>query len=230
MDRDWLEAQLAAGRSIESIAREMGKHPSTVAYHVRKHGLRSAHAVKYAAHGEVPREVLQELVERGMSVRQIGRELELSFGSVQHWLAKYDLKTDPHHYSRRDAVKTPSVLRECSTHGWTDYVRSGARGFYRCPKCAMERVAAYRRRVKEILVEEAGGKCRICGYDIYIGALHFHHLDPAVKRFAVSHAGTTGSLRTMREEARKCVLLCANCHAEVEAGLVLLASPADNPG
>jgi hypothetical protein len=32
MDRDWLEAQLAAGRSIESIAREVGKHLSTVGY------------------------------------------------------------------------------------------------------------------------------------------------------------------------------------------------------
>jgi hypothetical protein len=94
----------------------------------------------------------------------------------------------------------------------------------------MERVAARRRRAKEILVEEAGGACRACGYDIYIGALHFHHRDPALKRFAVSHAGTTGSLRAMREEARKCVLLCANCHAEVEAGLVRLAAPADNPG
>jgi IS30 family transposase len=35
MERDWLEAQLEAGRSIESIAREVGKHPSTVAYHVK---------------------------------------------------------------------------------------------------------------------------------------------------------------------------------------------------
>jgi IS30 family transposase len=32
MDRDWLEAQLSAGRSIESIAREVGKSPSTVGY------------------------------------------------------------------------------------------------------------------------------------------------------------------------------------------------------
>jgi hypothetical protein len=127
-------------------------------------------------------------------------------------------------------VKTPSFLRECATHGWTEFLPSGARGFYRCPKCSMERVAAYRRRVKEILVEEAGGRCRVCGYDLYVGALHFHHLDPSTKRFQVSHAGTTGSLQAMREEARKCVLLCANCHAEVEAGLVLLASPADNPG
>jgi hypothetical protein len=26
----------------------------------------------------------------------------------------------------------------------------------------------------------------------------------------------------MREEAEKCVLLCANCHAEVEAGIVTI--------
>ena len=45
----------------------------------------------------------------------------------------------------------------------------------------MERVAAYRRRVKEILVEEAGGRCPLCGYDIYTGALQFHHLDPALR-------------------------------------------------
>jgi hypothetical protein len=27
------------------------------------------------------------------------------------------------------------------------------------------------------------------------------------------------SLERCREEARKCVLLCANCHAEVEGGI-----------
>jgi hypothetical protein len=84
--------------------------------------------------------------------------------------------------------------------------------------------------VKETLVAEAGGACQMCGYDKYVGALHFHHLDPHTKRFAVSRAGATRALQTMREEAQKCVLLCANCHAEVEAGLVLLAEPADTPG
>lgn len=34
---------------------------------------------------------------------------------------------------------------------------------------------------------------------------------------------TTKKLAAYREEMRKCVLLCANCHGEVEAGLV--ASP-----
>jgi transposase len=230
MERDWLEARLAEGRSIESIAREVGKHPSTVGYWVKKHDLRSEHAAKHAARGGIDRETLLELVERGMSVRQIGEEIGLAYTSVRHWLAKYGLQSDPLQYARSDREKPASVPRECPRHGWTDYVRSGARGFYRCPRCSMERVAARRRRIKEILVAEAGGRCRVCGYDIYIGALQFHHQDPTAKRFTVSRGGTTGSLDSMREEARKCVLLCANCHAEVEAGLVLLASPADNPG
>jgi transposase len=230
MERSWLETRLEEGRSIESIAKEVGKHPSTVAYWMKKYGLQSKHAARHAARGGVDRETLLELVERGLSVRQISEEIGLAYTSVRHWLAKHGLQSDPLHYARRDGEKPPSVPRECPRHGWTDYVRSGARGFYRCPRCSMERVAARRRRIKEILVAEAGGRCRVCGYDIYIGALQFHHQDPAAKRFTVSRGGTTGSLDSMREEARKCVLLCANCHAEVEAGLVLLASPADNPG
>jgi predicted HNH restriction endonuclease len=34
--------------------------------------------------------------------------------------------------------------------------------------------------------------------------------------------GFTRSFEKMREEAQKCVLLCANCHAAVEAGLTEL--------
>ena len=230
MERDWLEARLAEGRSIESIAKEVAKSPSTVGYWAKKHGLRSQHAPRHAARGGVDQETLRKLVERGLSVRQIGAEIGLGFASVRHWLAKYNLRTDPLRYTRRDGDKPPSVLRECPRHGWTTTFPQAGAPFYRCPRCAMERVAARRRRIKEILVAEAGGRCRVCGYDIYIGALQFHHQDPTAKRFTVSRGGTTGSLDSMREEARKCVLLCANCHAEVEAGLVLLASPANNPG
>ena len=62
----------------------------------------------------------------------------------------------------------------------------------------------------------------LCGYDRYIGALHFHHVDPSRKEFAVSGRGFTRSIAKMREEAAKCVLLCSNCHAEVEAGIATL--------
>jgi transposase-like protein len=230
MERDWLEARLATGRSIESIAREVGKSPSTIGYWVQKHGLRSQHAPKHAARGGVERETLRELVERGLSMRQIATEVGLSFASIQYWLEKHELRTQPLHYSRRDADKTPSIFREYPTHGWTDYIRSGARGYYRCPACTAERVATRRRRLKEILVAKAGGRCAVCGYDAYAGALQFHHVDPSQKRFGLALGGLTRALAEVRQEARKCVLLCGNCHAEVEAGLVEVALPADTPG
>jgi hypothetical protein len=96
------------------------------------------------------------------------------------------------------------------------------RGYYRCTRCRMERVSRRRRQIKEVLVAEAGGRCVLCGYDRCIGALHFHHVDPAAKSFAIARRGHTRSLARAREEARKCVLVCANCHAEIEAGAATL--------
>jgi hypothetical protein len=51
---------------------------------------------------------------------------------------------------------------------------------------------------------------------------HFHHVDPGEKAFAFSRHGVTRSLAAARAEAAKCVLLCSNCHAEVEAGTAKL--------
>jgi hypothetical protein len=65
----------------------------------------------------------------------------------------------------------------------------------------------------------------VCGYDRCAGALCFHHIDPATKSFPLTVAGGR-SLPALRAEARKCVLVCANCHAEIEAGLV----PSPMPG
>jgi hypothetical protein len=86
----------------------------------------------------------------------------------------------------------------------------------------MERVAEWRRRTKRKLVEEAGGCCRLCGYNGSMAALEFHHLDPSRKSFALSMRGMTRSIAELRKEAAKCALLCANCHAEVEAGFTTL--------
>lgn len=86
--------------------------------------------------------------------------------------------------------------------------------------------------MKQVLVEEAGGCCAICGYERYVGGLAFHHLDPATKVTGLAQKGTALSIERLREEAQKCVLLCHNCHAEVEAGsaelpIHLASAPAD---
>jgi 5-methylcytosine-specific restriction endonuclease McrA len=83
-------------------------------------------------------------------------------------------------------------------------------------------VSRWRRRVKLRWIEEAGGACRLCGYSRYQGALQFHHIDPTQKEFVISRHGVTRSFAEARREAAKCVLLCANCHAEVEGGVAEL--------
>jgi predicted Zn-ribbon and HTH transcriptional regulator len=103
-----------------------------------------------------------------------------------------------------------------------EFVPNGRDGYLRCPKCRSEQVAKRRRRVKAILVAEAGGACKLCGYDRYQGALEFHHRDPDAKRFGLALGGLTQAIDRLRAEARKCVLLCSNCHAEVEGGIAVL--------
>jgi IS30 family transposase len=93
MEKDWLAAELAAGRSIESIARDVGKDPRTVGYWVHKHSLVSRHAAKHASRGGIPRETLEGLVERGLPVRAMADELGVSFSTVRHWLGRYGLTT-----------------------------------------------------------------------------------------------------------------------------------------
>jgi hypothetical protein len=78
-----------------------------------------------------------------------------------------------------------------------------------------EAVTRRLQKVKRILVQEAGGCCSVCGYDRCIVNLAFHHVDPSKKSFAIS-TSSGKSLAAYREEAKKCVLVCANCHGEIE--------------
>ncbi len=86
-------------------------------------------------------------------------------------------------------------------------------------------IAAVKKRRKK-LREQAriykGGKCIICGYNKYLGALDFNHLDPAKKKFGISMQGLTKSWKEIMKELDKCVLICANCHREVHAGITQL--------
>jgi len=110
----------------------------------------------------------------------------------------------------------------CATHGEVEFVQRADTGTWRCVPCRAEAVTDRRRRVKAILVAEAGGACTVCGYNRCLAALQFHHLRRDEKQFALGRKGVARSLDKARAEARKCVLLCANCHAEVETGVLRL--------
>jgi transposase-like protein len=228
MHRDWLAARLDAGDSIEAIAREVGRHPSSVAYWVNKHGLRSRHGERHAPRGGLDPDQLEPLIARGLSIRQIAIELDRSTATVRHWLKRHGLQTQPGQRARRDGSTAPEVVRDCPKHGWTRFRMVGNQTQYRCAQCVIDAVASARRRVRRILIEEAGGECILCGYRRSHAALQFHHIDPTTKAFTLRN-GDTRSIARMRAEAAKCVLLCANCHAEVESGAARLPVPS-TPG
>jgi hypothetical protein len=69
---------------------------------------------------------------------------------------------------------------------------------------------------KKQLVKHFGGKCVKCGYDRNFGALQFHHQNPKEKEFTLSNRDLGAkSWADILQEAHKCLLLCANCHAEL---------------
>jgi transposase len=233
MDREALERWVEEGLSLDEIGRRVGRHPSTVAYWLRKHGLEPAHRARHAPRGGIPRDVLEELVARHLTVREIAAEVQRSTATVRHWLRRHGLSTtrEARLSAKRATRAGGRFTAVCPRHGEQTFVvrRDNTS---QCVRCRAAAVSARRRRVKEILVREAGGRCERCGYDRCIAALQFHHRDPATKRFGVAGRGVTLSLAALRAEASKCALLCANCHAEVEAGIATLlndpGAPADH--
>lgn len=71
-------------------------------------------------------------------------------------------------------------------------------------------------------IAEKGGKCQICGYSRCVKALDFHHIDETTKEFGMSSHGLTRSWEKIKKEIDKCVLVCANCHREIHAGIIQL--------
>ena len=64
-----------------------------------------------------------------------------------------------------------------------------------------------------------GGKCKVCGYNKYYGALDFHHINPNEKGFTLSKKATYNFER-VKIELDKCIMLCSNCHRELHGGLI----------
>ena len=121
------------------------------------------------------------------------------------------------HNTRRLAPKAEETQRRCSI---CTRAYPAGRGQY-AATCKSCRVVRRRQELKRLAVEHLGGRCQLCSYDRCIAALQFHHLEAAHKDFQV--AEYSRSWERVREEAEKCALLCANCHAEVHAGSAIAA-------
>jgi len=84
------------------------------------------------------------------------------------------------------------------------------------------RIVELRRETKLRAIASFGGECGACGYAFAPAAMEFHHPDPSKKEFAISVDGIYRTWEKVRKELESCVMLCANCHAEVHAGVRVL--------
>lgn len=116
-------------------------------------------------------------------------------------------------------TKISSTLKYCSSLCRKTARVASRRTDQETKEANVKAVISYRKRTKIKAVTYLGGKCKLCGYDKCPEALHFHHIDPKQKDFSVSKSGNTRAWNKVKLEIDKCILLCANCHTEVHAGV-----------
>lgn len=224
MDRQALAGYLAEGLSLAKIAERHDMDASTVGKMAKRHGLRPGGRERYAAKPLDPA-LLRRKIEEGATLRGLAAHFGVTVTTVRRHLERNGLTTirAGRRGARRvdDEPKPRTQALLCKRHGKTTFQLEG-RGYYRCLACRADAVQRRRRKVKALLVAEAGGACVLCGYGGCVRALHFHHRDPEAKSFALSGHGYTHGIAALRVEARKCLLLCSNCHAEVESGVAEL--------
>jgi hypothetical protein len=85
-----------------------------------------------------------------------------------------------------------------NTHGRKEKIRQRARD-------EQQRVYEFYRRVKE------KQKCAKCG-DSRWYVMDFHHIKN--KKYEIGALARQGSIKKLKDELRKCIPLCANCHRE----------------
>lgn len=86
----------------------------------------------------------------------------------------------------------------------------------------LNRRALERKKKRKIrMIQYLGGACINCGYSRCPRALTFHHKDRITKEYSLSQIADWSWAKITRE-LDKCVLLCFNCHMEIESDYELM--------
>ena len=112
--------------------------------------------------------------------------------------------------------KRRSECRPC----YNEYIRTYLKGNDKHKKRVKNLKVRLRDLIHELKIKTG---CKICGYNKCATSLHYHHVDPSTKEFEISWAvNRQTDVAKVTDEIKKCVLLCSNCHGEVEEGITKL--------
>lgn len=85
-----------------------------------------------------------------------------------------------------------------------------------CKQCISYNMYHHKIRKYSNLLKCHGNKCCSCGFNDFISGFQFHHTNPKTKEFSIGAKRNSYGFEELLKESKKCVLLCANCHVEVE--------------
>lgn len=175
------------------------------------------------AHSQIkpPKGALQKLCKQGKSHREIAAVLGVSATTVGWWLHAYKLRSVNGTNTR--STKKP----KCKVCGTTNPKKFYYGRKSKCKRCwSKSHTLAFsqprrerRAMLKYAAVQAKGGCCQICGYRGNLAALQFHHPNKDEKHegwhlLFRSASASSKHARVLAKELQKCILLCANCHAE----------------
>ena len=135
------------------------------------------------------------MVESGLSTRDIAKKENVSQSSIMYWLRKFSIKRKPRPISTHCSI--------CDSE-----IKSNKRNRATCASCRT-RIRRLKNKIKAVNL--LGGKCVRCGFDEHLACMEFHHKNQSEKLFEVGRF-INKSWDSIREEIKKCELLCSNCH------------------
>ena len=179
------------------------------------------------------KEELEVLINDGKSLNQISKETGKSLTTIRYWVKKYGLKSNhvQFKYLEKKPVGSERTCPKCKLILPSEnfYKRRGIEhSSVYCKICTGEQTLSRMQKLKRTMVDYKGGSCVICGYNTYMGALEFHHLDPKQKDFNLAHMKKYTFDDKVKKELDKCILVCSNCHRELHAKMVI--PPGFEPG
>lgn len=156
------------------------------------------------------KEIIEKLINKGFSIREISDQVNKSYSAVRYWLKKYNLQTVKVSHSKLKKCCNCKEVKEKNHF----YIRSHNTLQPNCKVCHNKKTQERSVSKKIKAIRYKGGKCLDCSLSYpeepYV-IFDFHHLDPSEKKLSWNSMRFI-SENKMYEELDKCVLLCSNCH------------------
>ena len=120
---------------------------------------------------------------------------------------KCGIDKDESEFHRKTEKTFHSLCKECKKEYDKNWYKNNSKRRESLNKGAKERTIRNNEFMRNYKLSKG---CKICGYNKSYHALEFHH-NKGDKKYILSRM-KTHSIKTIKKEIEKCIVICANCH------------------